>query len=457
MKSKYLLLVLLGALPGLLTSEVRAIDPDLGHFLFSKQQQIQDLSEGLTNKVPAVVWSFFDAVRVDDWNTASNLAARIDLASQRYTQATNDAMTPALETLLWPPISECWGAYGEFHNWNNYWLHRFGGEIIQSIPRGSIYFGGTDPGRFVISALIESQVDGQPFFVLTQNQLADSTYLDYLRSMYGKKLHLPTTDDLRQTFNEYVTNAQARLKHDQQFPNQPRQIKPGEWITVAKDGRVKVSGQVAVMAINALLVKRIFDKNPEHQFFIEESFPLDWMYSHLAPHGLIFQLNREPLAVLSEKEIVGDRDYWKKLTGEMLGGWLEDDTSVRQVCDFADKYGSGKHFEDYKGDKRFAENEAARKTFSKLRSSIGGLYAWRAENSEDADERKRMYQSADLAFRQSYAMYPSSPEVIWRYVNLLVSHRRYDDAVLIAKTSLHLDPDNQQLEGLLSQLIKYQQ
>jgi hypothetical protein len=137
--------------------------------------------------------------------------------------------------------------------------------------------------------------------------------------------------------------------------------------------------------------------------------------------------------------------------------WLEDNTSVRQVCDFADKYGSGKHLEDYKGDKRFAENEAARKTFSKLRSSIGGLYAWRAENSEDADERKRMYQSADLAFRQSYAMCPSSPEVIWRYVNLLVSHRRYDDAVLIAKTSLHLDPDDQQLESLLSQLIKYQQ
>ena len=51
MKSKYLLLVLLCALPGLLTSKARAIDPDLGHFLFSKQQQIHDLSEGLTNKV----------------------------------------------------------------------------------------------------------------------------------------------------------------------------------------------------------------------------------------------------------------------------------------------------------------------------------------------------------------------------------------------------------------------
>lgn len=456
MKSKYLFLVLLSALPGLITPQARAIDPDLGHFLYSKQQQISYLAGSITNKVPAVVWSFFDAVRVDNWMTASNLAERIDSASGRYAQATTNAMTPALHTLIWPPISESWGAYGEFHNWNNYWLHRFGREIIQSIPPGSIYFGGTDPGRFVISALIDSQVDGRPFFVLTQNQLADATYLGYLHSMYGQELHLPTTDDLRHAFNEYVTNAQARLRHDKLFPNEPRQIKPGEMVTKTADGRIQVSGQVAVMAINALLVRKIFDDNPQRQFFIEESFPLDWMYPYLVPHGLIFQVKRKPLAVISEKKIAADRDYWKKLTDQMLGGWLNETTSVRQVCDFADKYGSGKHLEGYKGDKRFAENKSARMTFSKLRSSIAGVYVWRAEHAKDADERIRMYQAADLAFRQSYAMYPGSPEVIWGYVNLLVSHRRYDDAFLLAKTSLHLDPDNQRLKGLLFELMKYQ-
>ena len=406
--------------------------------------------------MPALVWSFFDAVRVDDWETASNLAQRISSASHRYTEATTNDMTPALQTLLWPPISESWGAYGEFHRWDNKWLHRFGREIIQSIPRDSIYFGGTDPGRFIISALSESQVDGVPFFTLTQNQLVDGGYLDYVRSMYGKKLRVLTTNDWEKIFGAYTTNARVRLEHDQKFPNEPRQIKPGEDVRLTGDGRVQVSGQISVMEINALLAKKIFDDNPRREFFVEESFPLGWMYPHLTPHGLIFQLNRQPLAELSAKDAATDQACWKKLTDEMLGGWLDEKTSVKEVCDFADRFGLGRQLEDYKGDKGFAESEEARKCFSKLRTSIGGLYAWRAEHARDADERDRMYQAADLAFRQGYAIRPYSPEAIWRYVSLLASRRRFDDAILIVKTSLHLEPDNQQLKGLLSQLLKYQ-
>ena len=68
---------------------------------------------------------------------------------------------------------------------------------------------------------------------------------------------------------------------------------------------------------------------------------------------------------------------------------------------------------------------------------------------------KRKALAADLAFRQSYAICPYSPEAIYRYINLLLAHNRADDAVLIAKTSLRLDPDNDQLQSLLSQLMKY--
>ena len=48
------------------------------------------------------------------------------------------------------------------------------------------------------------------------------------------------------------------------------------------------------MAINGLLAKIMFDKNPDREFYIEESFPLDWMYPYLEPHGLIFKINRQP-------------------------------------------------------------------------------------------------------------------------------------------------------------------
>jgi hypothetical protein len=448
MKSNIPGAVLIAVLLCLLSRESKAIDTDLGRFSSAKQQQIRALAETITNKVPALVWRFFDAVRVDDWETATNLAGRINAASHRYSATTNDeTITSALATLIWPPISESYGAYEQFHDWNNRWLHHFGREIIGSIPAGSIYFGGTDAGRFVISALSESQVDGQPFFTLTQNQLADQTYLDYLRVMYGKKIHVPTVLDAQKAFEEYTTDLARRRKLGQ--------LKPGEDVRMV-NGRVEISGQVAVMQINALLVKKIFDDNPGREVFIEESYPLDWMYPYLTPHGLIFQLNRQPLAEISGKAVAADQAYWKKLTDEMLGGWLDEKTALKDVCDFADKYGLGKHLDDYKGDKSFAENADTRKCFSKLRTSLAGLYAWRAEHAQTADERSRMYLAADLAFRQGYAICPYSPEAIYRYVNLLLGRKRTDDAVLIAKTSLHLDPDNQQLKDLLSQLVEYQ-
>ena len=55
--------------------------------------------------------------------------------------------------------------------------------------------------------------------------------------------------------------------YDMANPNAPKQIKPGEDVRVV-DNRISVSGQVAVMAINALLTKIIFDKNPTNEFYV---------------------------------------------------------------------------------------------------------------------------------------------------------------------------------------------
>ena len=62
----------------LLVGAACAVDPDLGRFATAKQRQVREYAEALTNKLPSIVWSFFDAVRVDDWETATNLAARLD-------------------------------------------------------------------------------------------------------------------------------------------------------------------------------------------------------------------------------------------------------------------------------------------------------------------------------------------------------------------------------------------
>jgi hypothetical protein len=208
------------------------------------------------------------------------------------------------------------------------------------------------------------------------------------------------------------------------------------------------------MEINSRLVKSIFQKNPDREFYVEESFPLDWMYPCLSPHGLIFELNHKPLTEVRVETVQQDQDYWKRLLAGALGDWLTDKTSVKEVCDFADKVYLRKDLAGFKGDAAFAENDMSRKCFSKLRSAIGGLYAWRTGQAKDEDEKVRMRQAADLAYRQSLALCPYSPEAAFGYVQLLETLKRHDDALRVAETFLRHDPDNVQAQGLVRQLRK---
>jgi len=87
--------------------------------------------------------------------------------------------------------------------------------------------------------------------------------------------------------------------------------------------------------------------------------------------------------------------------------------------------------------------------FSKLRSTLAGMYLRRAEHSNDSYERGGMRNAADWAFRQAYAMCPYSPEALFRYATFLVDYNQPDDAFLLVKTSLRLDPDNRQLREFM--------
>jgi thioredoxin-like negative regulator of GroEL len=65
-----------------------------------------------------------------------------------------------------------------------------------------------------------------------------------------------------------------------------------------------------------------------------------------------------------------------------------------------------------------------------------------------------MLKEADLAFRQSFAFCPYSPEALFRYVNLLIHPevQRLDDALLLARTSQKLDPYNTSISDLVNHL-----
>jgi len=431
--------------------ETSGAGTQLKQFVAAQEAQARALAKEEGNTLPPDFDAFYKVAGKGDWQGASRLFAQM---------AKGVNSDSSLRGSWWSATLDAYGVFELFPAGDKYAV-AFGRDIIQSIPAGSIYFGGTDPGRFVVTALTESHADGKPFFTLSQNPLADVTYLHYLRSMYRGKIHTLTDEDSQKGFQDYVADAQRRLAHDRQFPNEPKQLKPGEDVSQDANGRIQLRGQMAVIGVRELLTKMIFDKNPDREFYLEESFPLDWMYPYLEPHGLIMKINRQPLPGLSEEIVQSDTDYWIKYVTPLIGGRLKPDTTIEEVAAFMERIHLKKDLGGFEeGDPQFVQNENACKMFSKLRSSIAGVYAWRAQHATDAGEKKRISDAADFAFRQAWALCPDSPETLYWYVSLLMSEGRTADAILIAETTAKMPSmqgaNGEQLRSMIMQLKQTQ-
>jgi beta-lactamase regulating signal transducer with metallopeptidase domain len=412
----------------------------LKRFVAEKRAQAAAALEAQGKEMLPEFNAMFAAAAKGDWPAINRIWSDLRERAPQY-----EGRGPKDERLhgtAWQTMLEIWGAFGNIAAAEKE-VVAFGRDAIASIPPGSIYFGGTDPGRCVITALQKSQVQAEPFFTLTQNALADGSYLRYLRDMYAAKIYIPTDEDSKRCFDDYVADAGRRFK--------TKELKPGEDVKEV-DGKVQVRGQVAVMAINALLAKIIFDKNPDHEFYVEESFPLDWMYPHLSPNGPIMKINRQPLNELPEETVRQDRAYWTGAVKPMIGEWLHPDTPLQTVVEFAQRVSMPPASDD----PRDPQADSGKKWASKLRSSIAGLYTWRLEHAAVASDKTRLTGEADFAFRQALALCPYSPEAVYRYVNFLVKQQRVSDALLVAKTAAHVDNWNDQLPGLIRQLERMQ-
>jgi hypothetical protein len=418
----------------------------LKSFVAEKEAQ----ANAATNAAAPGFAPFFAAAERGDWLTVSNAFVEFRKHAGQYEHS--GKTDERLRGTAWQAVLETWGALDAFGEGDEKYSLAFGTNIIASIPAGSIYFGGTDPGRFLVTAMCKSQVNADPFFVLTQNALADATYLEYLRGMYGAKIYTPTDEDSKKCFQDYMQDvAQRRSKN---------QLKPGENVTVGADGKIQVSGQMSVVQVDGLLAKIIFDKNPDREFYIEESFPFDWLYPYLEPHGLIFKINHQPLPGLSDEIVEQDHDYWRSFVRPMIGDWLNDDTPVEQVAAFAKKTFGKQDLSGFTGDPHFIQNTYSHRMFSKLRSSTAGIYMWRLDQAASEEEKDRMARAADFAFRQAWALCPYSPETVFRYVNFLLKQKRISDALLVAETAAQMPAmqgkDGEQIRDLVEKLKEHQ-
>jgi RNA polymerase sigma factor (sigma-70 family) len=430
-----------------------AVWNQLQRFVSEKEAQAKAAAAAEGKDLLPEYKAIFAAAHRGDWPAMNKIWQELRSHAPQYELP--GAKDERLHGTTWQIVLETIGAFEDLEGGDVKYPAALAHDVIASIPPGSIYFGGTDPGRWLITALQKSQVNGDPFFTLTQNALADKSYLNYVRTTYGGKIYTATDEDSDRSFAEYVADAKRRLSENK--------LRPGENFREV-DGKPQVSGQVAVMNINARLARIIFEKNPDREFYLEESFPLDWMYPHLEPHGLILKINRSPLERLPDDVIQEDHDYWTKLLQPMIGDWLTYDTSIQEISVFAEKVYLKHDLKGFKGNPEFTQNDWTQKWLSKLRSASAGVYAYRVgvlPTSEPVPaqylpksepEKQRLIKEADFAFRQGLTVCPRSPEIVFRYVSFLVSQKRKADALEVAKLALRFDPANPQLRYLVNDL-----
>jgi len=343
------------------TPEAQAL---LKKFIEIKDDQFQTLTRVSATSPSADYQRFFQLGRKSKYGQMRGLFQ--DMASRSGQYADSKSEDKSIRLSAWQTVLEVVMASDLFCAWNWRDILQYNHDVIEAMETPCIYFGGTDPGRTLPTVFVETG-ESKRIVVLTQNPLADQTYMDYIRFVHGAKITLPSGEDFNKVFNDLV---------------QARNQKPNSGFTLERDPtgkgmRASVSGPEAVFAINGALAQWIFEKNKDHfSFYLEESYPMDWIYDHAVPSGPILKLNKDPLKGRLDKKLVEkDTAFWNARVKELMG----DPRSLLE--NVADRVVS------------------ARAAYSKMRTAIARLY-----------DHHGMTEEADYALKQALQLCPGNRE-----------------------------------------------
>ena len=357
----------------------------LKQFARSRRDIMRAMARQKNVAVPELVERFFDAVEGGDW---MEIKAAFNAINGGEANAGHSSGRLPEVTALWAPIIDAYGVAEQVHIWPAQKLLDMGNAVLSQLRPGMVYLGGTDEGRWVPTLLNETS-EGERHIVITQNGLADGTYLEYIRFLYGDRFNALGNEDTQRAFNDYIESAQKRLAHDEQFPDEPKQVRPNEQIEKV-DGKTTVSGIVAVMDINERLVRMLMEKNPDLSFALQESFPLKGTYEGAAPLGPIMELRAQDAGSFTAERAAESVAYWRGLAEQLRSS--PDETN----------------------------GETPLKSYSKLAVGQANLFAERG-----------FADSAEQTYRIALGMVPSNTDAVNGLAGLLERAGRARDAQVL--------------------------
>ncbi len=347
----------------------------LSEFASHRRDLVRRMAEKFKTEIPPGYERFFELAQAGDWEAVHKLYQQLEKEPREDKQR-----------LMWQAVRETHGIMEDARNWPAQRLLDYGTAVLNSLKPDMVYVGGTDPGRF-IPTLMNETGSGPSHIVLTQNALADGTYLEYVNFLYDGQLNGLSGDDSQRSFQTYVADAQRRLQHDTDFPDEPKQLRRGEDIQVT-DGRVQVSGQVAVMLINESLLNTLMQKNPNLSFALEESFPLVSTYANATPLGPIMELgSANGSSALTADTAAQSLDYWRSAAQQLTA-----DTTL-------------------------GDDSETRREWAKMAASQGNLFANRGLSGE-----------AEQAYQIAAGLAPNMPEPVNGLAELLARSGRLTEA-----------------------------
>jgi tetratricopeptide (TPR) repeat protein len=320
---------------------------------------------------------------------------------------------------LWSNFDGC----SQAEHWFGYY---YGADMMRPMDKNAVYFGGSDPGRFVptFMAFVESQQDNRwkrdPDFdrrdvtVITQNALCDSYYSSYIRDQYDPRFRPKTWTPFEKWLGRdtayppvpvtCVSLSELSACWDQYYQ------RPDVAARIQAGGEPIRSGSNDVFEINGIVAQKIFEKNKkDHTFYIEQSVPIDWMYPYLLPSGLIFKLNPEPLSALPPAAVEEDRKFWDAYSKKLLS------------------------------DPRFHIDSDAILSFSKLAYWHADLYRYR-----------HMEKEQEYYLRMALTLCPQLQDAVNSLARLFADQKRFDEAIAVVEQAEVDDPRNESYGPILN-------
>ena len=339
--------------------------------------------------------------------------AVLGAAGTGYILARLASVRPGLRHAVWAlPLLPLWTGLqnAPLSSQRGHWFGwHYGHDMLKDLPRGAFVFGGTDPGRFVPTYMIlgesfakpsdkrDPEFDRRDLVIVTQNALADAFYQKYIHDHYA-----PGRPKAEGWFDKWLGRDGQYPVDDTIMPSEQELMEIVRNVSMNLPPGANPQDPNVGILYHAAIAQWIFEKNKDQrEFFIEESFPMEWTYPYAVPHGLSYRLNKEPLETLPPEVVTEDFRYWNDYVDRLLG------------------------------DKNFHEDFDAKRSFSKLRNSTGNLY-----------RARRMWSEAERAYRQALQLHPNNMESLVALSDILRAQRRWDEMADIWDRAIEGDPRN---------------